>query len=166
MWSAGTNWVVFPSAMGPARFPNGSSTPHHPPSHVTDPATLDWLAQIDMFYALETSAFLQGLASTPDLDGNNLLDNTVVAYVTEVGRAFDHDQRNVPFLVFGGSNTHIRGGQYLRATGGPLPSIDAASGNRPTNDAWLSLAPVFGVSMTKLGAPTQSTGPLPGLLTA
>jgi hypothetical protein len=99
-----------------------------------------------------------------DFDGNTLLDNTVIVYVSEIARAYDHDQLNVPILVFGGKNTRIKGGQYLKITDGPLPSVDGKnSGNRPLNDMWLALAPIFGVTLPSLGSRAQYTGALPGL---
>ena len=93
-----------------------------------------------------TSTVLQEFATTPDIDGNMLLDNTVVVYLTEVARAADHNQQNMPLLIFGGKNTKVKGG------------------NRPFNDVWLALAPVFGVTMNSLGAASQYTGPLPGIV--
>ena len=63
---------------------NGQSTPHHPPSHSNDTQTRDWLNQIDTFYSTITSQVLQEFATTPDVDGGMLLDNTIVVYVTEV----------------------------------------------------------------------------------
>jgi hypothetical protein len=167
MWSAGTNWVVFPGTFnGQSIMSSPQSSPHHPPSHTTDVNTMAWLAQIDTWYAQRTAETLQAFESMIDIDGNNLLDNTVVAYVSEVGRAYDHDQRNVPFLLFGGKNTRLQGGQFLKVTDGPLIGIEGVAGNRPTNDVWLALAPIFGINdMTTLGATTQYTGPLPGILT-
>jgi hypothetical protein len=166
MWSAGTNWVVFPGNFNGGQLAgNPQSSPHHPPSHTTDVNTVSWLAQIDTWYALQTSQALQEFQSTTDSDGNSLLDNTVVSYVTEVGRAYDHDQRNVPYLVFGGKNTGVQGGKFLKVTDGHLPNVEGGTGNRPTNDVWLALAPVFGITnMTGLGASTQYQGPLPGLI--
>jgi Protein of unknown function (DUF1552) len=169
MWASGSSWVVFPDSMNGASLGRGPA-PHHPPSHTTAPATLAWLAQIDRFYAQQTSEFLQELDATIDVDGNSLLDNTVVVYASEITRAYDHDSRNLPVLVFGGKNTRIRGGRFLKVTGGPLRSVDttpggaAITGNRPANDAWLALAPIFGVDLPSLGDATQSTGPLPGLV--
>ena len=167
MWSAGTNWVVFPAMFNGASNRQASAQPHHPISHDTYPMTTAWLAQIDRWYAQQTAAFLQELDSTPDFDGNSLLDNTVVVYVTEVARAWDHDWRNVPFLVFGGKNTRIQGGQFIKVTDGTLPNVEGALGasgpNRSTNDVWLALAPIFGVNLTSLGDPKQYRGPLPGL---
>ena len=65
MWSAGTNWVVFPAIFNGAIGPAGETAqPHHPISHDTYPATTAWLAQIDRWYAQQTAAFLQELDST------------------------------------------------------------------------------------------------------
>jgi hypothetical protein len=169
MWSAGTNWVVYPATFQGASF-SSTAQPHHPPSHTTAVATLQWLAQIDQFYATQNSQFIQQLDATKDIDGSSLLDNTVVAYVTEVGRAYDHDWRNVPFLVFGGKNTGIQGGTYLKVSDGKLAAVEGTYGgtgpNRPTNDVWLALAPIFGVNLPSLGdmSKGQYQGPLPGLV--
>jgi hypothetical protein len=106
---------------------------------------------------------LQEFATTPDIDGNMLLDNTIVVYVTEVARAFDSLQQNVPVILFGGKNTGLAGGTFLKVQDGTLPTQTGGTGNRPFNDLWLALAPAFGVSLTSLGASTQYTGPLPGV---
>jgi len=169
MYSAGTNWVVFPSTFQGATISsaalgnNGQSTPHHPPSHTDDAPTHAWLNQINVFYSTLTCQILQEFASTPDVDGNTLLDNTIVVYITEVARAWDHNQQNMPLLVFGGKNTGVQGGTFLKVTGGSLPRQNGGSGNRPFNDFWLALAQKFGVNWSKLGANNQYTGPLTGV---
>jgi hypothetical protein len=168
MWSPGTNWVVFPTNFQGATLPTtppSASSPHHPPSHTTNGATMSWLAQLDTWYATQSSAAIQAFDAVKDFDGNSLLDNTVVVYLSEIARAYDHDQLNVPVLVFGGKNTRIKGGQYLKITDGPLSGVDGnTSGNRPFNDLWLALAPIFGVTLPTLGSKAQYTGPLTGLV--
>ena len=139
------------------------STPHHPPSHTDDAPTHGWLNQINKFYSQMTADALKEFATTPDVDGNMLLDNTIVVYVTEVARAWDHNQQNMPLIVFGGKNTGLKGGTYLKVTGGHLAGQTGGSSNRPFNDMWLALAPKFGVTLPSLGASTQWTGPLSGL---
>ena len=172
MWSSGTNWVVFPGTFNGATIRGGlQSTPHHPPSHSDpsgDPATRDWLNQINLFYSQQTATALQAFDGMMDIDGNTLLDNTVVVYVTEVARAWDHNQMGVPLIVFGGKNTKLKGGTFVKITNGSLPtqtgvSSSGGTGNRPFNDFWLALAPVFGVSLPSLGNPNQFTGPLAGV---
>jgi hypothetical protein len=167
MWSAGTNWVVFPASFNGAQF-SSSAQPHHPPSHTTEANTVAWLTQIDTWYAQQNSEFIQTLDATKDIDGNSLLDNTVVAYVTEVGRAYDHDWRNTPFLLFGGKNTKLAGGTFIKVKDGKITAVEqtegAAGTNRPINDVWLSIAPIFGVNLPSLGNSTQWQGPIPGVL--
>jgi hypothetical protein len=164
MWSAGTNHVVFPATFNGVSRGGGASSPHHPPSHDTATANQNWLMAIDTWYAQQSAAAIQEFADLTDLDGNKLLDNTVIVYLTEVARAYDHDFRNVPYLVFGGKNTRIQGGKFIKVTGGPLPNVNDGTGNRPTNDVWLALAPIFGVTLNSLGNNSQYTGPLAGLV--
>jgi hypothetical protein len=178
MWSAGTNWVVFPGMFQGATIAgNLQSTPHHPPSHSGDTATNNWLNQINTFYSNATAMALQEFVTQPDMDGGKLIDNTIIVYITEVARAYDHNQQNMPVILFGGKNTGLKGGTFLKVTGGPLPpQTGGGSGNRPFNDLWLALMPKFGVDGSVLtnaintgtykvgisGAPMY-TGPLPGL---
>jgi hypothetical protein len=167
MWCAGTNWVVFPGALNGKQLTGGAeSSPHHPPSHTTDAATVDWLAEIHRFYAQQTAEALLEFKAQTDVDGGSMLDNTVVVYLSEVARAHDHDFRNVPLLVFGGPNVGIEGGRFLSVSGGPLPTAsNANTGNRPTNALWMALAPIFGVELTSLGSAAQDAGgPLPDLV--
>jgi Protein of unknown function (DUF1552) len=172
MWSSGTNWVVFPGTFNGATIKgNLQSTPHHPPSHsdpAGDTATRDWLNQINLFYSQQTSLALQAFDGMRDIDGNTLLDNTIVVYVTEVARAWDHNQMGMPLIIFGGKNTKLKGGTFVKVTGGPLSAqtgvnTSGGTGNRPFNDFWLALAPVFGVPMTSLGNANQFTSPLAGI---
>jgi hypothetical protein len=51
----------------------------------------------------------------------------------------------------------------LKVQDGPLPTQTGGTGNRPFNDLWLALAPIFGVPLTSLGVASQYTGPLPGV---
>lgn len=148
MWSPGTNHVVFGEL-----FDGMKTGEHHPPSHSTDPEVLRTLAAIDAWYSARTCEALQAFDQLLDVDGASLLSNTVVPYVTEIGRAYDHDFQNSPVAIFGGG-ARIPGGRFL----------DFSAQHHPTNDVWLALAPLFGVSLSSLGAAEQSTGPLPGLV--
>jgi len=177
MWSSGTNWVVFPGTFQGATIKGSpQSTPHHPPSHTTDSNTANWLNQINAFYSGATATALQEFVNQPDVDGGKLIDNTIIVYLTEVARASDHNQQNMPLIVFGGKNTGLKGGTFLKVTCGPLPQQTGGSGNRPFNDLWLALLPKFDVDAKILtnaidstssflgipGAPMY-TGALPGL---
>jgi len=167
MWASGTSWVQFPGTFqGATVCCSYPSAPHHAVAQTVNAQTEDWLSQIDQFYSTATSTVLQEFATTPDIDGNMLIDNTIIVYVTEVARAFDSNQQNMPVILFGGKNTRLNGGTFLKVQGGPLQAQDGTTGNRPLNDLWLALAPIFGVSLTSLGDNTQYTGPLPGVFRA
>ncbi len=148
MWSPGTNHVVFGEL-----FDGMNTGEMHPPSHSTDALELRTLATIDAWYSARTCEALQAFEQQVDIDGASLLSNTVVPYVTEIGRAYDHDFTNSPVSVIGGG-ARIPGGRFL----------DFSAQHHPTNDVWLALAPLFGVSLGSLGAAEQYTGPLPGLV--
>ena len=166
-WASGTSWVLFPGPFDGAPLPNNlAAATHHNMADSSDAATNPWLAKVDAFYARETAQALQEFDAQADSDGNTLLDNTVAAYVSEGSQMPGHGYTDIPFAVFGGKNTRVQGGKFLKATGGPLKSVanGTTTGNRPTNDVWLALAPIFGVQLDGLGAPTQFTGPLAGLV--
>jgi hypothetical protein len=51
----------------------------------------------------------------------------------------------------------------LRAMAVAGVGSSGGTGNRPFNDFWLALAPVFGVTLNSLGTANQFSGPLPGV---
>jgi hypothetical protein len=173
-WASGSSWVAFPTTFDGVTLTsisgNPVSVPHNPPlsqDPATHPDVAAWWSAIDRFYAQQSSLAIQSLAAAVDVDGNSLLDNTIVVYLTEQSRRWDHNQQNMPLLVFGGKNTRLKGGTFLKITDGPLRPQGGASGstgNRPFNDFWMALAPAFGVDLGPLGTASQHTGPLPGLL--
>jgi hypothetical protein len=72
----------------------------------------------------------------------------------------------MPLIVFGGKNTKLKGGTFLKVAGGSMATQTGGTGNRPFNDFWLSLLPVFGVNGSVLSGASgalQSTGALPGV---
>ncbi len=146
MWSPGTNLVVFGGLYTGMR-----QEEHHLTSHDQSEAKEHDLVAIERWYADRTVQALQEFDRITVPDGSTLLDNTVVPYLTEVARGYDHDQSNAPFAVVGGSKLGIPGGRFYRADGT----------NRPTNDLWLALAPAFDVDLPTLGAAEQHTSALP-----
>lgn len=146
MWSPGTNLVVFGGLYTGMR-----QEEHHLTSHDQSEGKEHDLVAIERWYADRTVEALQEFDKIIVPDGSTLLDNTVVPYLTEVARGYDHDQANAPFAVIGGSKLGIPGNRFYRADGP----------NRPTNDMWLALAPAFDVNLPTLGAQEQQSGPLP-----
>jgi hypothetical protein len=100
MWAAGTSNVLFPTSFDGAMLPGYApllAAPHYAvlglePADTTGRAILAWGAAIDRFYSDQTSQALQAFDAATDLDGNTLLDNTVVVYVNDESTRWDHGQ--------------------------------------------------------------------------
>lgn len=88
---------------------------HHTLSHDSAPAAQAILAQVYTWYAGRVAYLLDRLAATPDVDGRSVLDNTLVIWGSELGRAWDHDISNVPF-VFAGATDLLRAGRYMKGS--------------------------------------------------
>jgi hypothetical protein len=148
-WSPGTNHVSFGKF-----WPSDASKvlEHHPVSHTLgDPDILQtdatkridqcgYLINVDRFYSQNTAAFINTLATTTDVYGANLLEQTIVPYVSEVARA-THGFNPMPILLFGGGGTGFKGGQVMS-----FPE----NGKRSTTDIWLSIAAALGLTQDTL----------------
>jgi len=150
-FSPGTNHVSFGDLWppNPALF-----KVHHTTSHDPDTAdTLEFLTRVDIWYAQRVSKLLGELATLTDSTGAPVLDTTLVPYVTEVGARY-HNWDNMPFLLFGGKDTQLRGNQVW---------TNGGRGLRSTNDLWMACAPYYGISGFTLGDSDQHTTPITGL---
>ena len=65
--------------------------------------------------AEEVAALLDTLSTTPDVDGNTLLDNTVV-FFTSAMATNTHSDDNYCQLIIAGKNTNLRGGFHYDLT--------------------------------------------------
>lgn len=142
MWGAGA------SALG---FPEFGIGNHHGSSH--DANQKAGLSKADRWFSENTAPFIQSLADTAEASGGKLLDNTLVWYVNECSRGWDHLHTNMPFLLFGGDGVGLK-------DRGRVADVSGTT----SNDIWLSIAPTFGMpGLTSFETPF--TGPIPGLIT-
>jgi Protein of unknown function (DUF1552) len=139
-WSPGTNHVAFKG-----QFPGETSTiyQHHPLSHKIGTADtlvtgtgrrpeVGFLTNVQTWYNTQMATILSDWKKTTDVMGGNLLDNTIIPFVTEVA-ATGHEHTNMPAMMFGGKALGFKQGTYVNA-------------NRPLNDLWLTVAQAFGLS--------------------
>jgi hypothetical protein len=124
---------------------------HHTMSHDSGAPSQATLAELYRWYAERFAYLLDRLAAIPDADGRTVLDNTLVIWGSELGRAWDHDIGNVPF-VFAGATDLLRGGRYL-------------SGSTIVHGRVLvSACHAMGLTdVQSYGTLDTGTGPLPGL---
>jgi hypothetical protein len=114
----------------------------HSPDHTGHTAICRWHA--------EQFAYLLGrLDAIPEGTGS-LLDNTVVAWITEQGcrpANDEHSRSNMPWILAGGGNAGLRTGRFLRLSG-----VD-------TNDFLITLMNTMGIAGNRFG--DVSATPLP-----
>ena len=140
-FSPGTNHVSF-KGMWPSD-PNRIAM-HHPVSHAgaflggassADPSGLsgadvdryEFLTNVQIWYNQRLAEFLVKLKTADDGFGGNLLDTTVVPYITEVAEA-NHYRSPKPAYLFGGSKLGLQHGTFQRFE------------NRPQVDLFLTCA--------------------------
>jgi hypothetical protein len=69
------------------------------------------------YFATKFRYLIQSLADTQDMDGNSLLDNTIVFHVTDMGDARAHTGENAPFMLAGGGGGVLTTGRSLSLGG-------------------------------------------------
>jgi hypothetical protein len=126
---------------------------HHSLSHDASESAQATLAKVYRWYSGRFAYLLDKLAATPDVDGSSLLDNTLVIWGSELGRGYDHDIKNVPFIFAGGAAGRLSGGRYLKVSG------------VRHNRVLVSACHAMGLTETeKYGSLDDASGPLAGLL--
>jgi hypothetical protein len=127
---------------------------HHTLSHDSGAAAQATLAKVYAWYSTRFAYLLDQLQKTPDVDGTSVLDNTLVIWGSELGRGYDHDIKNVPFVFAGGAAGRLKGGRYLKVA------------SPRHNRVLVTACHAMGLTqIEKYGSLDNATGPLPGLLT-
>jgi hypothetical protein len=146
-WSPGTNHVSF-RGQYPGE-PN-SIYMHHPLSHRINGAprsetfegpsadqqvqdVVQFLANVQTWYNEKTAEIIAMFKDATDAFGGNLLDHTVIPYVTEVAEQA-HSRSPKAAFIFGGKALGMVGGKYVNFEG---------QGSRPHNDLWATIAQAY-----------------------
>jgi Protein of unknown function (DUF1552) len=119
---------------------------HHSMSHHSnDPEKMAVFSKLNTYH-VDTLAYFAGkLQAIPDGDGT-LLDHTIVLYGSGMSDGNTHNNYNVPVVIVGGRDQHLKGNRHLTySKGTPLANLS------------LSLMDKFGVNVEAFG---DSTGKL------
>lgn len=123
----------------------GVSDGHHDLSHhKDDQERLEKIARIDTFYVQQFSAFLDRLKAKKDVDGNSLLDNSMVVYGSGLSDGHRHSHRELPVILAGRGGGKLNPGQYVHS-----------SDDRPMSDLYLTMLKHAGVGVDSF---SDSTG--------
>lgn len=120
--------------------------------HDAEPAAREKLVRIHTWYAQQFAYLLDKLAAIPEGRGT-MLDNTVVAWINELGSGGTHSHEQVPFVLAGNARGYFKTGQL------------ASFPNEPHNRLLLSLSHAMGVTDAVFGDKDYCTaGPLDGII--
>ncbi len=129
----------------------GVSEGHHGLSHSDDgnASAVAAFVATERWYASQFAYLIDKLSTTPDPDGGNLIDTTVLLWCKELGDGRMHDCKSVPFVLAGGGG--LTTGQYLNF------------GGKSHTQLLVSVCQALGLSNTTFGDPSKGSGTLPGL---
>ncbi len=122
---------------------------HHTLSHESDENAdaVENLTKINEWFAGELAYLTQRLAETPEPGGDgNMLDNTLVVWLNELGKGNNHTLKDIPFVLVGGKSHGIKSGRALHL------------GGIPHNRLWLTLAQSMGHEITRFGTAKYCEG--------
>jgi hypothetical protein len=107
--------------------------------------------QYRAYFATKFQYLIQRLADTEDMDGNSVLDNTIILHVSDMADARAHTGENAPFMLAGGGNGTLTTGRSLNLNG-----VDY----RNLLD---TVAQAAGVDITASGYPGYGSGTISGI---
>ena len=147
-----------------------SNSGHHDISHGGggNPTTGQYC--IDKYYCDMTAQLLAELDATKDVDGNTLLDNTLVVFWNENSCGGNHGAVDMPVLLFGGKFLKMQGGNFLTLKtpgGGVTTQKPNGSYGKPDgpymSDLWTTVARAWGYNLPAFGDPAWNTGTISGI---
>jgi hypothetical protein len=120
---------------------------HHDLSHHQDgEERMNKVAEIDLWYVEQFAKFLSKLRAVEDVDGNSLLDNSMIVYGSGNADGMRHTHRSLPVVVAGNGGGTLTAGRYIN------------HGSAPIANFYLSLADRMGA--TSVSSFGDSTGRL------
>jgi hypothetical protein len=81
------------------------------------------VAQIDRFYVTQFAWFLEQLDNTKDIDGNSLLQNSMILYGGGIADGNRHSHDNLPIVLAGGGGGSLTTGRFHKAGGVPITNL-------------------------------------------
>jgi len=126
---------------------------HHDMSHDGDTVaqTIEWLTQINIWYAQQFNYLLEAMKKVPEGSGT-MLDNTLILWCNELSKGSSHSHPDMPFLLAGHAGGALPGGQFLKF-----------SGTVSHNNLLVSCLNLMDVPATTFGNPANCTGRLTGV---
>jgi hypothetical protein len=112
----------------------------------SDPASRATMVAAQQWYAAQFAYLLERMDAVVEADGNTLLDNSLVLWISEFGNGGAHDTRNLPVVLAGGLGGRVRTGRHLDMSG------------RTTGDLFTTLLQLYGYDDASFGLQRRANG--------
>lgn len=94
---------------------------HHYLTHHQDRQDMiEKVAEIDLWYMTQFANFLEKLDQAKDVDGNSILDNSMIVYGSGNADGNRHTHVNLPVVLAGGGGGALTPGRYVKFGGVPM----------------------------------------------
>ena len=127
----------------------------------------DKLDIMNTFYAEEVAYLMRRLSEFPVAGGKTLLDQTLIAWGSEIDNGNSHDHLDMPFILAGGGGGRLKRGTvvtYPRGKNWGPPENKNPPGQRYHNDLLVTMAQILGADISTIGASIYNQGPLTELI--
>src|SRR5881394_1503214 len=84
---------------------------------------VDKVAEIDLWYMRHFARFLQKMEQTKDVDGNSLLQNSMIVYGSGNADGNRHTHVNLPVILAGGGGGSLTPGRCVKIGGVPMTNL-------------------------------------------
>jgi hypothetical protein len=120
---------------------------HHTLSHhQNDPNKQQKISEINRYHATQVAYILEKMKNTFELDGNSLLDNSMIVYGAGISDGNRHNNENLPIMLAGKGGGSISTGRHIT-----YPE------ETPLNNLYISMMNNMGIDVDYFG---DSTGKL------
>jgi hypothetical protein len=103
------------------------------------------------YFTTKLQYLIKSLANTQDMDGNSLLDNTILLTVSDMADARSHSGDDVPYMLAGGGGGALTTGRFL--------TLNGVSHNTILD----TVAQAAGVDVNNSGYQRYGDGPISGI---
>lgn len=113
--------------------------------HKEEPGKMEKIARIDRYYLEQFALFLERLDQMPDIDGNSVLDNSMIVYGCGHSDGNRHSHENLPILLAGSGGGELTTDRFVNHKAVPMTNL------------YLGLAEKLGIQgLTRLGDSTAT----------
>jgi hypothetical protein len=84
---------------------------------------VDKVAEIDLWYMKQFARFLEKMEKTKDVDGNSLLQNSMIVYGSGNADGNRHTHVNLPVILAGGGGGTLTPGRCVKIGGVPMTNL-------------------------------------------